>query len=406
MWSGMEERVTPTQIGSLEPRSEQAASARRRLVDHLAAVRTTDFAPEVLRLPARCYTDPVRWQTERRVLFEETPLVACLTQDIPSPGDRFVFEVAGHSVLLVRVRNGEVRAYRNRCAHRASKLNTLADGVKRGPRIACPYHGWTYALDGDLEFVPGREGFDERTLEGRRLSPVAAGEQDGLVFVRMAGDGPLDLPDHLGSLAPAIAGLELADVEPVQHSRLDSRTHWKIAVDTYAENYHFGALHGRSIGHAYPSNVAAFDDHGAHWILTFPDESHVALTELPEDEWPEARHAATYFIFPNTHLVAGDLGAGERFVRMFRIFPGDFPGEMTCLFSVHTAGVTQEEYRVKFGGIIDSESDVTLEDYGVAEGVWENLTVGGDEIELIVGRNEPAVQAFHRAVFEATGMPI
>ena len=261
-------------------------------------------------------------------------------------------------------------------------------------------------MAGNLSAVPGRAGFDSRTLESCKLSPVAAGEQDGIVFVRMRGAGPLDLPGHLGSLTPAIAGLELAGMELVQRSRLESPTNWKIAIDTYGENYHFGALHGKSIGRAFPSNVAAFDDHSPHWILTFPDDSLAALTDLPEHEWPDVRHAATYFIFPNTVLVAGDLGADERFARMFRIFPGETPGEVVCLFSVHTSGVAPEAYRARFGGIADSESNVTLEDYEVAEGIWSNLAAGGDEAELVVGRNEPAIQAFHRSVFKATGMPV
>ncbi|HEX3959413.1 MAG TPA: SRPBCC family protein [Trebonia sp.] len=389
----------------MDSRTAQAHSARRRLVAHLAAGRTTDLAPEVLRLPARLYTDPVRWQTERHVLFEQTPLVACLTRDIESPGDRLLFEVAGQSVIVLRGADRQVRAFRNRCAHRAARLEGPAESLRGGRHITCPFHGWSYDLAGNLSAVPGRAGFDSRTLESCKLSPVAAGEQDGIVFVRMRGAGPLDLPGHLGSLAPDIAGLELAGMEAVQRSRLESLTNWKIAIDTYAENYHFGALHGKSIGGAFSSNVAAFDDHGPHWILTFPDDSLAALTNRPEHEWPDARHTATYFIFPNTVLVAGDLGADERFARMFRIFPGQTPGEVTCLFSVHTSGVTREAYRDRFGGITDSESNVTIEDYEVAEGIWSNLAAGGDEADLIAGRNEPAIQAFHQAVFKATGMP-
>jgi carnitine monooxygenase subunit len=391
---------------SQESRTARAHSARRRLVAHLAAGRTTDLAPEVLRLPAHLYTDPVRWRTERRVLFEETPLVACLTRDIESPGDRLLFEVAGQSVIVLRDADRHVRAFRNRCAHRAAKLEGPTEPIRGGRHITCPFHGWSYDLAGNLSAVPGRAGFDSRTLESCKLSPVAAGEQDGIVFVRMRGAGPLDLPGHLGSLTSAITGLELAGMELVQRSRLESPTNWKIAIDTYSENYHFGALHGKSIGGAFPSNVAAFDDHSPHWILTFPDDSLAALTDLPEHEWPDVRHAATYFIFPNTVLVAGDLGADERFARMFRIFPGETPGEVVCLFSVHTSGVGPEAYLARFGGIADSESNVTLEDYEVAEGIWSNLAAGGDEAELVVGRNEPAIQAFHRSVFKATGMPV
>lgn len=378
------------------------------MVAHIAAGRTTDFAPTVLRLPVHYYTDPTRWAAERRALFEGVPLIACLARDIPLPGDRTVFEVAGHAVLILRDDNGQVRAFRNRCVHRAAQLVSSADGpgVRRGRRIVCPFHGWSYDLAGHLANVPGRAGFDPLTLENCRLSPVAAAEQDGAVFVRLRGDEPLDLPGHLRSFAPILATLELAEMEPVQASRLDARTNWKIAIDTYAESYHFGVLHARSIGDAYISDVAAFDDHAAHWVLTFAERALADLVGTLEQEWPEARHTGTYFIFPNTILVAGDIGSAERFVRMFRIFPGETPGEMVCLFSVHIAGLSVESYQAKFGTIDDSKSDVTLEDYDVAEGIWYNLAAEGENPDLIVGRNEPAVQAFHRAVLEVVGLPI
>ena len=102
--------------------------------------------------------------------------------------------------------------------------------------------------------------------------------------------------------------------------------------------------------------------------------------------------------------VGGDLTG--RFVRMFRIFPGETPGEMVCLFSVHIAGLSVECYQAKFGTIDDSKSDVTLEDYDVAEGIWSNLAAAGEKPDLIVGRNEPAVQAFHRAILDRVGLPI
>lgn len=390
-----------------ETRRAQARSVRQRLVAHIAAGGATDLAPSILRLPAHCYTDPVRWAAERQTLFEDLPLIACLARDIPLLGDRIVFEAAGHSVLILRGDGGQVRAFRNRCAHRAAQLMRPGDGpdVRRGRRIVCPFHGWSYDLSGRLMNAPGRAGFDSQTLENCQLSPIAVAERDGVVFVRLRGDEPLDLPGHLHDFAPVLATLELAAMTPVQTSRLEARTNWKIAIDTYAENYHFGVLHARSIGDAYISNVATFDGHGTHWVLTFAERALANLVGMSEREWPEARHAGTYFIFPNTILVAGDIGPDERFVRMFRIFPGETPGETVCLFSLHITGLSVESYHARFGAIDDSKSDVTREDYDVAEGIWSNLASGGEEPDLIVGRNEPAVQAFHRAVLDAVGLP-
>ncbi len=389
-----------------EQRMQRAKSIRRRLAAHIEAGGTTDLAQQSMRLPSDCYTDPERWKLERRKLFESLPLVACLSQDISQPGDRIVFEVSGHSILIVRDSVGQVRAFHNRCAHRGARLLPTDEtvGPRNSRRIVCPFHGWNYDLGGELISVPGREAFESSALAKCRLSPIAAMEWAGIIFVRLLGDAPLDAREHLQSFAGELETLELRLMRKAQSSRLVAQTNWKYAIDTYAEGYHFGVLHAGSIGQSHFSNIAVFESFSPHWILHFPERALADLLGQHEDEWPDARHGGTYFLFPNTVLVAGDLGPGERFIRMFRIFPGGGPGEMSCLLSVYVAGISVEEFRERFAGVDDSKSDVTREDFDVAEGAWCNLANNDHNIDLLLGRNEIAVQAFHRAIFETTGL--
>jgi hypothetical protein len=110
-----------------------------------------------------------------------------------------------------------------------------------------------------------------------------------------------------------------------------------------------------------------------------------------------------HFIFPNSVMVVGTTAPGERFVRLFRIFPGPTPGEMSCRFSVYVRGISPEDFRARFGGIDESASEVTREDYQVAAEAFANLSSAPRGARLVFGRNEPAVQAFHRAVAAAIG---
>ncbi|HEV2269201.1 MAG TPA: aromatic ring-hydroxylating dioxygenase subunit alpha [Steroidobacteraceae bacterium] len=399
--------MNATTAQQLAERRQLAARAiRRRLVGHVAAGGATDLADAPLEQEAASYLDAAIAAREVAEIFLKRPLIAGLSQDLPAPGDRIVFDALGRSVIVVRQHSGELRAYRNMCLHRAAKL-VRPDAQGRCPSarlITCPFHAWTYDLDGKLRAVPGPEGFAGLDLASRRLLPVAVAECNGIVFVRLeGGEAPIDCAATLGGFAPVLELLELAEFAPVQASQLDARTNWKYAIDTYAEGYHFGVLHASTIGGTHFSNVAAFDAFGPHWRLNFAERSLAALAGRPESLWPEPQYEGIHFVFPNTVLVAGAPAPGEAFVRMFRIFPGATPGEMTCRFSVYVRGVSAAAFRARFGGIDDSGSDVTLEDYRVAVEAFANLASAPAGFRVVFGRNEPAVQAFHRAVAAAIG---
>ena len=296
-------------------RRAAAAAIRRRLVAHIAAGGTTDFAPAVLENEAACYTDPRRAELERRTLFLGLPLVVGLSSDIPSAGDLLVFEEAGPSILVVRGDDGVVRAFLNMCRHRASKLvDARPDGTcSRHSRLSCPFHAWTYDLTGALAGIPGRAGFDGLDAEAQHLVPVPAAEWHGLIFVRAGGGTePLDARSFLGGFADELRHVDFEDAAPVRHSRLTAACNWKMALDTYAEAYHFATLHASSIGVSHYSNIAVFDDFAPHWRMNVPEKPLRTLVGLPESEWPDVAYGGIHFVFPNTVMVVGALDVAHQ----------------------------------------------------------------------------------------------
>jgi hypothetical protein len=251
--------------------------------------------------------------------------------------------------------------------------------------------------------VPGQPGFEGIDLTRRNLQPVPVVEWHGIVFVRAsAGADALDVPAYLGTFAAELAQIELAAAVPLKHSSLQADTNWKLALDTYAEGYHFGTLHASTIGITHHSNVAVFDAFGPHWRISFPAKTLGALVGMPESQWPEAEYEGTHFLFPNVILVIGCIAPGQSFARMFRLFPGDGPGKMHCHTSAYAVrGIPPGEYS-RFAQD-DSASDVTREDYGVAVGEYANLVTAPADFKTVFGRNEMALQAFHRSVAEAIG---
>jgi nitrite reductase/ring-hydroxylating ferredoxin subunit len=392
----------------VQRRRDAAAAIRRRMVRHIAAGGTTDFAPDVLVNEPACYTDPARADLEKRKLFLEQPLVVGFSRDIPTPGSCLVFEDAGPSIVIVRGADGVARGFLNMCMHRASKLvPAQADGAPECvTRLTCPFHAWTYTLDGALVGIPGRAGFDGIDPAERRLIAVPLVEWNGLIFVRPTpGAAAIDAPAFLQGFADELMLVDFAAAAPVRRSRLTAECHWKVALDTYAEGYHFAVLHASSIGTSHYSNVAVFDDFAPHWRINFPDKGLRALVDQPEHAWPDAEYGGIHYLFPNTVLVIGSSGRNT-FVRMFRLFPGPTPGAMSCRIDVYEIGGTAGDDPSPAFSQDDAESDVTKEDYRVAVDGYRNLVTAPPGFTVVYGRNEPALQAVHRHIAAALGIQL
>jgi len=122
-------------------------------------------------LPAWIYRDPDFFELEKRTIFRTSWQLVCHSNDIPNPGDYHCFDQLGESVVTVRGRDGQIRSFHNVCRHRASRL---LDGPKGhcNARITCPYHAWTYSLEGKLVGVPHRESFRDLNTEQHGLVPL------------------------------------------------------------------------------------------------------------------------------------------------------------------------------------------------------------------------------------------
>lgn len=382
-------------------RASAAANLLRRLVQH-AAERATDMAAEPMALPASTYTCPVQFERERDALFRRLPLVAGLSRDLPV-GHAMLFEAAGPSVLLTRGRDGTVRAFRNLCTHRGAKLLTGGEGIcAKRARLTCPFHAWTFDLEGRLIAQPGRAGFDGHKEGSRPLLPVAVEERHGLIFVQP--EGALDLDRHLGPMADILAFLELESAEPVKRGHIDCAANWKYALDTYGEGYHFASLHPSNIGITHMSDVAVFDALGQHHRIAFPTKAMADLKGKPDSDWPAWDYNAVHFLFPNTVIFVGSVEPGKTFVQLFRLFPSAVD-RMRCQFAVYApGGVRDEAHRAETEMGYDlTEQVVRTEDYAQAEASFDALRGAPAGFQVILGRNEIALQRFHAHVAEVCG---
>ncbi len=208
---------------------------------HESAMSTT--SPRVARttLPATAYTDPHWFANEMERVFARMWLAAGRAPELGAPGAFLRRDVAGASVLIVRAGDGSIEALHNVCRHRGTRL-CLEDHGRFQGRIQCPYHAWTYGLDGRLLSAPHMDedaGFDRSSYPLRR---VACETWDGHIFINLA-DSPAPLRTQLADLPARFASWRMQELRQAHRVEYDIATNWKLVVQNYNECLHCPIIH-------------------------------------------------------------------------------------------------------------------------------------------------------------------
>lgn len=200
----------------------------------------TTVAPPAALAP-RLYTDPAVLQAEQELIFERTWQLAGHVSALPRTGSYVTCRAGTQPVLVVRDEHGGLRAYRNVCRHRASRLLSGSGQCKAA--IRCRYHGWTYRLDGSLIGVPEGLSYGER-LDKRALGlhPVRVEEMCGLVFVNLDEDAA-PLAELVGDLPQRLAPYRIETLRPFAANTGSQPANWKVVADNYIEGYHIPIAH-------------------------------------------------------------------------------------------------------------------------------------------------------------------
>ncbi len=301
----------------------------KQILGHIQA-RTTAMAEDLTLSPVASYTDPAVLEREREVLFRGYPLLLGFSCQIPNAGDYLTDDHAGVPIVVVRDEAGGVSAFLNVCRHRGAKV---VDGCgNTGRHMVCPYHAWSYDLEGRLAGLPHRESFAGIETEDYGLRPLPAAEQDGLIWVHPTPDGSIDVDAHLAGLAPELASYGLGGYHHYETRTVERRMNWKLVIDTFLEPYHFAFLHADTVGPIFFPNLCLFEPFGPNLRETLPRRSILELKQLPESEWNLVTHSAiVYVLFPNTVLV---MQADH--VETWRVFPlRDAVDECVMLIDFH-----------------------------------------------------------------------
>lgn len=189
-------------------------------------------------LPAALYNDPRSLQFDLEAIFARSWLMAGMECEVPGAGSYLAFNVGQWPVIVVRDKAGEIRAFHNSCRHRGSIL--CQPGHGSAPKLVCPYHRWTYDLDGSL-FAAGRmpDGFDKST---HGLTPIALRRVAGAIFVCLADDPP-EFDSFAQSFAEYAGPLDFSNLKLAATDTLVEQANWKLVMENARECYHCATGH-------------------------------------------------------------------------------------------------------------------------------------------------------------------
>jgi Rieske 2Fe-2S family protein len=206
------------------------------------AMKPRDVMPVGARtLPARYYTDPALLKTELDGLFGRMWFYAGRGEEVERPGQFVVRELNGHNIAVTRNAAGEIRAFHNICRHRGTRICAEAAGQFSGS-IQCPYHAWTYDLDGRLIGAPHMDEVPHFRKADYPLLSVHADEWDGHVFLNLS-DRPAPLRDQLGPLVDKFRPWRMQDLRLGRRIVYDVKANWKLIIQNYNECLHCPNLH-------------------------------------------------------------------------------------------------------------------------------------------------------------------
>jgi phenylpropionate dioxygenase-like ring-hydroxylating dioxygenase large terminal subunit len=223
---------------------------------HLAA----SDGPE-LSLPGWIYRDPEFFEVEMERVIRPSWQIVCHSSDIPEPGDWQKIDYLGESVIVLRGEDGEIRAFSNVCRHRGSRIVSGESGCAR--RLVCPYHAWTYALDGRLIGMPHKKEYPGLDTARLGLVPVELEAWLGFLFARLAPCGP-SVTEMMAPYAAQIEPYRFEDLRAIGRVTLRPReVNWKNVADNYSDGLHIPIAHPgltRLFGRGYRIEAEAHVD--------------------------------------------------------------------------------------------------------------------------------------------------
>ena len=341
---------------------------------------------EASTIPASWYTDERVFELERQTVFGRSWQLAARLDQLREPGHYVTTEISGEPIVIVCGSDGKLRGFFNVCRHHAAAVMTEPAG--HTTQMRCPYHGWTYSLEGDLKGTPDFSGVCNFDREQNGLAPIEISAWENWVFARLDGGQhppPNDFPGT--DLITHFHGLNLANLHWLERRRYTLNCNWKVFVDNYLDGgYHVPHLHKGLDSVLDYSNYTI--ENGERFCL----QSSPMVTAGAESQTGEVRtgkRALYYWLYPNFMINCYEGVMDTNLVRPLAV------DRTEVIFDFYFADVSASA-RERNRASVDVGERIQQEDLDICESVQRGLQSRAYNAGRLSVRREAGEHLFHR----------
>lgn len=314
-----------TTLASLTPNQIEA-------IRKIPAEKDAVVEPLLATRPNAIFTTQNHFDREQAGIFRRYPVPVTVSALLPEPG--MVVADCGYGIplLISRTKSGEVKVFINACQHKGAKIVEDCE-VHKASRLTCPYHAWTYGIDGKLVGVARNDAFDNLDKTERNLVELESREWGGIIYAQLNRDIPADWSNLSQQISDDFTALGIPDAHVYGRKTFDLKANWKVILEPFLEGYHVQRLHAASIGDLFQDAPNIVDMFGPN-IRQVSGRIGYEPEMLDEDEAANVHKLVThaYTAFPNCVIITSQYytsvmilkpnGPDRSTVEYFMLTPG------------------------------------------------------------------------------------